>query len=135
MIDLLIKDLDKEMVEAKTEESNGQKDYEDTMSDSASKRAQDSKCLTEKGMAKAELEADLESHKESLASLTKELMATGKYIQSLHAECDWLMQYFDMRKEARTSEIESLANAKAVLQGADLSLLQTRPANLLRRSA
>jgi septal ring factor EnvC (AmiA/AmiB activator) len=136
MIDMLIKDLDKEMTEAQAEEKNGQKDYEAMMGDSAKKRAQDSKSLTEKGVAKAELESDLESHKESVASLTKELMATGGYIQSLHGECDWLLQYFDVRKEARTSEIESLGNAKAVLQGADYaSLLQTRNGNLLRRSA
>lgn len=26
-------------------------------------------------------------------------MATMKYIQSLHAECDWLVQYYDVRKD------------------------------------
>merc|ERR1719178_264193 len=46
MIDLLIKDLDKEMTEAEAEEKNSQKEYEQTMSDSAEKRAQDSKMLT-----------------------------------------------------------------------------------------
>jgi len=135
MMDLLVKDLDKEIAEAEVMEKDAQGEYESLMSSSASKRAADSKAFNQKQSMKAETESALEQHREGKASSTKELMAVLSYIQSLHAECDWLMQYFDMRKEARTSEIESLANAKAVLQGADLSLLQTRPANLLRRSA
>jgi len=34
------------------------------------------------------------------------------------------MQYYDTRKAARASEITSLKDAKAVLSGADVSLLQ-----------
>merc|ERR1719230_116038 len=104
MVDLLVKDLEKEMTVAKTGEEDAQADYEATMKDSADKRAQDSKALTDKEGAKADLEADLESHKAGKASATKELGATLQYIASLHAECDWLLQYFDVRKEARTSE-------------------------------
>merc|ERR1712186_73749 len=57
MIDLLIKDLEKEMTEAETDEKNSQADYETMMKDSADKRTTDSKALTEKGSAKAETEA------------------------------------------------------------------------------
>merc|ERR1712139_130375 len=84
---------------------------------SAAKRAQDSKTLADKTKAKA--------HTEEKAATTKTLMATLEYIQSLHAECDWLLQYFEVRKEARTGEIDSLTNAKAVLSGADFSLVET----------
>jgi len=125
MIDLMVKDLDKEMTEAKTTESNAQEDYEQTMKDSAEKRAEDTKALADKEKAKAQLSADMEAHTEEKAATTKTLMATLEYIQSLHAECDWLLQYFEVRKEARTGEIESLKNAKAVLSGADFSLLET----------
>jgi len=130
MIDLMIKDLDKEMTQAKTEEKDSQADYEQAMSDSAEKRALDSKTLTDKGAAKAEAQANLEKDTEEKAATTKELMATLSYISSLHAECDWLLQYFDVRKEARDGEIDSLKNAKAVLSGADFSLLQTQGRSL-----
>merc|ERR1719310_1332566 len=123
MIDLLIKDLTKEMTEAKATEKNAQADYEQAMSDSAAKRAQDSKTLADKQKAKAETAANVEAHSEEKAATTKTLMATLEYIQSLHAECDWLLQYFQVRKEARTGEIDSLSNAKAVLSGADFSLV------------
>merc|ERR1711979_166753 len=133
MIDLLIKDLAKEMTEAETEEKDAQSDYEQMMSDSAAKRTVDSKSLTEKGSAKADTEAQLQAHASAKASGGKELMATMKYISSLHAECDWLLQYFDVRKQARAGEVDSLKKAKAVLSGADYSLIQTRAHSFLGR--
>merc|ERR1719420_1052437 len=96
------------------------------MQESAQKRADDSKSLTDKEHAKAELEAALQEHESEKASLTKELAALAEYIHSLHLECDWLLKYFDARKEARASEIDALGKAKAVLSGADYSMLQTK---------
>jgi septal ring factor EnvC (AmiA/AmiB activator) len=134
MIDLIVKDLDKEMTVAKTEEKDAQGDYETLMKDSAEKRAEDSKTLGDKEGTLADLQAALEKDTEAKASGTKELGATLQYIQSLHNECDWLLQYFDVRKEARTSEIDALGKAKAVLSGADYSLVQMKSKRFLRRA-
>merc|ERR1740138_1671093 len=120
------------MTEAKTTEADSQADYEKMLSDSATKRAEDTKMLTEKGSTLAELQSSLEESKDSKISSAKELSATLEYIQSIHAECDWLMQYFVVRKEARDSEVESLKNAKAVLAGADYSLVQKQVKRALR---
>jgi chromosome segregation ATPase len=124
MVNLLIKDLDKEMQEAEVSEKDAQADYEKMLGDSAEKRAGDTKALTDKTAAKAALASDLEADKESKVSTVSELMATEKYISSLHGECDWLLQYFDARTAARTTEIDNLTTAKAVLSGADFSLLE-----------
>jgi len=130
MIDMMVGDLTKEMTEAKATESNAQSDYERTMTDSAEKRATDSKSVADKSKAKAEMSAEVEANTEEKAATTKTLMATLEYIQSLHAECDWLLQYFEVRKEARTGEISSLASAKAVLSGADFALLEVAHSSL-----
>merc|ERR1719460_1158675 len=135
MIDLLIADLDKEMTEAETTEKNAQADYETAMADAAEKRTADSKLLGEKQGIKAETEADAEAKTEEKAATSAELMSTMKYIASLHMECDWLIKYFDVRKEARASEIDALGKAKAVLSGADYSFLQAKAQRFLRRSA
>merc|ERR1719171_2861253 len=124
MIDLLIKDLDKEMQTAEVDEKEAQKEYEQMMGDSAEKRAQDSSLITEKESIKAELETELESSKEGKLSTTKELMGTLEYISGLHKECDWLLKNYDVRKEARASETDALGKAKAVLNGADFSFVQ-----------
>jgi septal ring factor EnvC (AmiA/AmiB activator) len=124
MIDLLIKDLDLEMTEAETNEKESQKEYEALMAESAKKRADDSQSLADKESLKADLEVELENLKGVKLSTFKELQATMQYISSLHAECDWLLQFYTVRAEARAGEVESLKQAKAVLSGADYSLLQ-----------
>merc|ERR1712217_613098 len=134
MIDLLVQDLDKEMTESTAAEKDAQADYEQLMKDSAEKRKADSALLTEKTATKASMEGDLQDHKDNHASLSKDLGATLKYIASLHAECDWLLKFFEIRKEARASEIDALGKAKAVLSGADYALLQAKSRYFLRGS-
>jgi len=126
MIDLLIKDLDKEMTESEFTEKDAQGDYKTFMADSSAKRAEDSKMLTDKEGTKADLQASLQENGAAKESAIKELMATEEYISSLHADCDWLIKYFDIRAEARANEIDAMQKAKAVLSGADYSLLQTK---------
>jgi len=125
MIDLLVKDLDKEMQESKVSEEDAQADYEKTMADAASKRAADSKSMTEKTSAKAEAEEMLQAETDKKAETSTMLSETLYYIQQLHGQCDFLLKYYDVRKEARDSEIDALGKAKAVLSGADFSLVQT----------
>jgi len=134
MIDTLVKDLETEITEATTEERLAQEDYETLMQTSAEKRVTDTKSLAEKAATKADLEAELAAKGQTKKDTTKELMATEEYIGSLHAECDWLLKFFDVRKEARTGEIDSLKKAKAVLSGADFSLLQTQTKNFLAKN-
>merc|ERR1711976_720207 len=95
------------------------------MKDSAEKRAEDSKTLTD-------LQTGLGDQQAELGSTQNELAATNQYIHTLHLECDWLLKYFDMRKEARDNEIDALGKAKAVLSGADYSLVQMHSVKALR---
>mmetsp|Transcript_16815 Transcript_16815/g.39435 ORF Transcript_16815/g.39435 Transcript_16815/m.39435 type:complete len:718 (-) Transcript_16815:126-2279(-) len=125
MINLLIKDLDKEMTTSKVEEAEAQKEYEEMMADAAAKRAEDAKSLSDKAASKASLEEALDAEEDKKEGEAKDLDATMKYIQSLHGECDWLLKYYDARKSARDGEIDSLGKAKDVLNGADFSLVQT----------
>mmetsp|Transcript_65027 Transcript_65027/g.125558 ORF Transcript_65027/g.125558 Transcript_65027/m.125558 type:complete len:680 (-) Transcript_65027:36-2075(-) len=129
MIDKLMMDLDKEMAEAETEEKNSQADYETCMRDSAVKRTTDAKLLSEKESTKAELESDLQSNTDDKAAASKELMSTMGFISQLHNQCDFLVKYYDVRKEARMSEIDALGKSKDVLSGADYSFLQMHSRN------
>jgi len=132
MIDSIIKDLDKEMTVGEAEEKNAQGDYEQTMKDAAEKRAADSKSIEDKTGAKADTQAALEDHSDGKDAAAKELFATLKVIDGLHGECDWLIKYFDIRRDARTNEVDALGKAKAVLSGADYSLLQMKSSKLRR---
>jgi len=124
MLDMLIADLDKEITTSQFTEKDAQEDYEQAMKDAQVKRATDSKSLAQKQSEKADAVSSLEELTAQKKSASKELLATQKYKAALHAECDFLLQYFSTRKEARASEMDSLSKAKAVLSGADYSFLQ-----------
>jgi len=124
MMDLLVKDLDQELAAAKVDEENSSQEYAQMAADSADKRRGDSKALLDKEAAKADLDGLLQSLSDGIKGLGGEKMGAAKYLASLKAECDWLIQYYDVRKQARADEITSLGNAKAVLSGADYALAQ-----------
>merc|ERR1719253_1239055 len=122
---MLVADIDKEMQVAELEEKDSQDDYEKLMGECSEKRASDSKALTDKEAAKADGEANLQALEDTKEATGTELKGVLDYITSLHGECDFLLEYYQQRKEARASEIDAMGKAKAVLNGADYSLLQT----------
>merc|ERR1740138_498005 len=122
MMNMLMGDLEKTITEMKTNEKDAQEDYESFIADSADKRAEDSKAITDKEGSLAELEGELLSNQEALKAKKYELMDVEKYIMELHKECDWIMKNYDLRKSARAGEVDSLKNAKASLSGADFGL-------------
>merc|ERR1719420_1875432 len=126
MMDLLVAEIDKEITTAKLEEEDSQDDYEKLMMECSEKRAADSNSIVAKTAAKAEMETELQATLDAKEATGVELQAVLDYIQSLHAECDFLLEYYTQRKEARASEIDAMGKAKAVLSGADYSLLQTK---------
>jgi len=126
LIQKLSNELKMEIQANEMDEKNAQEDYEELMAESASKRAADSKTITEKETQKAGLEGDLEAAKKDKKAAATDLMALGEYVAQLHGNCDFLLKNFDVRKEARSGEIDAIGKAKAVLSGADYSLLQVK---------
>jgi len=122
MIDTLVNDVEKENQVMKLEEEDAQSDYEKFMGDAKAKRADDSKSMSDAEGSLAETNEQMVTDKGTLGNTNVELMETEKYLGEIHAECDWLMKYFDVRKEARVGEIDAMGKAKDVLNGADYSL-------------
>merc|ERR1719407_76343 len=121
MMDTIIKDLGDDMKDMEYEEKTAQTDYAELMADSQTTRTGDVKALTGKKSTKAETEDSLMTTKEIRSATATDLKQVTTVIADLHAACDFIMQNFDLRKEARTAEIEGLKNAKAVLAGASFS--------------
>merc|ERR1719230_2239696 len=132
MMDMLVADLEKEMQEMEVEEKDAQAEYEKFTREAAEKRVTDSKSITDKEGAKADAEATVEKETAEKGNTMKEAFATMEFLKNLHGDCDWLLQNFDVRKEARVGEVDALKKAKAVLSGADFSLVQTK--RFLRRA-
>jgi len=118
MLQELITETDKTVAEAEFDEKDAQKFYEDLLSDSKSKREADSQAIVDKQKMKAELETDKVKKSTAAAAESKELEDVEDYGKKLHEQCDWLLQNFETRKDARTTEQETLVNAKGILAGA-----------------
>merc|ERR1719405_256168 len=101
--------------------------------EAAKKRAADSKTITEKESQKAGMEGDLEAAKKSKKAEDKNMLALKEYIAGLHSQCDFLIENFETRKEARSNEIDALGKAVAVLSGADYSFLQVKEKTFLSK--
>jgi len=122
MMDQIIKDLEMGIQEAEHEEKTAQRDYNQLMSDSKENRAENSKSITNKEAAKAQLETKLQQTRQSHFDANTDLDNVHGVINDLHRSCDFLLQNYDVRKEARATERDSLNDAKAVLSGANLGL-------------
>jgi len=120
LMDMMLEDLKTDHSDAEHAENMAQKDYENLMSASQKTRSTNAKSITEKESAKAEWSEKIENAKTENASTTDALNKLNEAIAGLHASCDFLIESYDMRKEARANESEGLKNAKAVLSGANM---------------
>merc|ERR1719420_2114933 len=117
-MDMITKDLEASMKDAEYDEKSAQKDYAELMGDCQASRAENTKSITDKAAAKAELVDLRATNKEKEQNDYKDIDIIGKYVGQLHTKCDFILQNYGIRKEARAAEVESLKNAKAVLAGA-----------------
>merc|ERR1719311_386089 len=114
----MIGDVKTDLTEGEHAEEMAQKDYENLMAASSATNAES---ITEKESAVAEWTEKIENAKTEQASTTEALAKVKEYIAGLHSSCDFLMENYGARKEARTNEVEGLKNAKSVLAGANFS--------------
>jgi chromosome segregation ATPase len=122
LMDMLTKDLEKDNQESEHDEKVAQKEYAELLTDAQETKAANSKGIQDKSKSKADLETSLEDTKTKKIMADDQLANVKSYVEDLHASCDFIMANFEIRREARSGEIDSLANAKAVLNGASFSL-------------
>lgn len=122
----LMQELDKILHDIETEERKLQLNYGFLMQDMKDEREGLVKRFSgleeELGWASGSLHHD----KDDLRYFQQNLKDQERTLATLHADCDWLLNNYQTRKDARVSEIESLKTASLVLKGADVdvSLLQ-----------
>merc|ERR1719217_1304060 len=119
LMDMMVKEIETDMKDAAYEEKTSQSDYAKLMSDSEETRAANSKGIVTKTASKAELEGKLDAAKDAHAAVNTDLDLIAATLGDLHMQCDFLLQNYDLRKEARANEVESLKTAKAILSGAN----------------
>jgi len=124
MIEAIVKESVDVEKKALYEENQAQKAYEEFIAESNASVAAASENIASKSEASAKAEKDKIATEEDLAATIQNLLMLGEHNVALHQDCDFLIKNFDIRQSARSEEIESLFNAKAIFSGANFGFLQ-----------
>jgi len=117
MLEKLILDLKNEIILAKAGEKRSQADFEKTVEESATRRAEMAEKLAKKGAIKADLESDVVDKVQVQKSETALKLDAQKLEMAMKSDCEFIMNNLEARTGARNDEIEDLKNTKMTLHG------------------
>jgi len=99
-------------------EQDEQKDYSEFVAETTANIEADREATAAKEENKAQAEGELAETKEAQLSNDAAIADLKKVETAIHADCDWILKYFDLRQNARKEEMEAIEEAKAILSGA-----------------
>jgi chromosome segregation ATPase len=105
--------------EALNAEQNAQTDYQRFVGDSSKSIGAANRSIAAKADEKAELEGSIVQDTADRKANMANLESLGTFNGQLHLSCDFVLNNFEARQEARGQEIDALGQAKAILSGAD----------------
>eukprot|EP00747_Dinoflagellata_sp_TGD_P130797 gnl/TRDRNA2_/TRDRNA2_174877_c1_seq7.p1 gnl/TRDRNA2_/TRDRNA2_174877_c1~~gnl/TRDRNA2_/TRDRNA2_174877_c1_seq7.p1 ORF type:complete len:763 (+),score=281.47 gnl/TRDRNA2_/TRDRNA2_174877_c1_seq7:66-2354(+) len=117
MIEQIVEDSKKLETEAVAAEKQAQADYESFVKDSNALIADLTTSIEEKTKAIAAADLEMETAKSDHGSAVAELETLAGIKQDLHSECDFVLDNFAIRQKARLQEMESIQEAKQILNG------------------
>lgn len=118
LLDKLVGELELELNTTEHDEKTAQKDYEKVVADGNTTIEEETAASQGASDKKVDEETKLQDQNAGNTSENADLKNNQNTLAELHKQCDFLIAHFDARKEARTSEIEGMVNAKAALKGA-----------------
>merc|ERR1719379_503319 len=119
---LSVADAEKEELELTHDEQGAQESYASFVveTNSCMKACEDG--VMEKSEALSVADADKEETETALLANGEELTKLKDLNIALHADCDFLLENFEIRQTARKEEMDAIVEAKAILSGADFGL-------------
>merc|ERR1719159_1848694 len=125
IIENIKQDLEEEISKSKEEEAKALQSYHDTEKESLDSLAAMNAKIASMETDIADTTSLIADKQETYDDKKKQHDGVDAYLQSIKAECDWMDENFELRKEARESEIVGLDDAKAKLAGAGPELITT----------
>jgi len=117
MIQTVLSDAKKMEDEARFAEVDAQGAYESFMQDSNKSIETYQRAIVNMSEEKAKSEQALQAAKTDLQGTTREIENLYGVLGDLHTSCDFVVNNFDARQDARAAEIDALKEAKAILSG------------------
>jgi predicted RNase H-like nuclease (RuvC/YqgF family) len=122
LIAMIIEEAKKEEAELVLSEQDAQEGYASFVSETNSCLAACDKSIAEKSEAQSIAESDKAETEAAILAVTQELTSLKDLNIGLHADCDFLLENFEIRQKARKDEMNAIEEAKAILSGADFGL-------------
>merc|ERR1719159_1504112 len=123
IIENIKQDLEEEISKAKEEEANALQAFRDTQKESVESLKSMKAKIASMEVDIADTTSLVADKQETWDDKKRTHEGIDSYLLSIKAECDWIDENFELRKDARASEIEGLDDAKAKLAGAGPELL------------
>ena len=117
MIEFILQETQKEESVAHSDEQEGQKAYEDSMTALKTEQAELEKSLADLQLLLAEKEKELLEKHEELQQTEADKLAIEVYLEKIKPGCDFITSNFDLRESNRAKEKAALERATGLLQG------------------
>jgi myosin heavy subunit len=117
----IISDAEATEAELKISEQKSQEEYAAFVASTTSSIEADRVAIAESEKQSASASSSLAETEESQLANDAELKKLEELLGATHADCDWIMKYFDLRQKSRAEEMDAIEEAKAILSGADFA--------------
>jgi len=121
MLNKIISDAEATETELKMTEQQAQQEYAAFVSATTASIEADRSSIIEKEKQVAGASSEKSYTEESQLANKAEVEKLGDLLKATHLDCDFVTKYFDIRQTARSEELDAIAQAKAILSGADFS--------------
>jgi len=117
MMEVLIGDLQKETEVAKKEEAEAEAVFQDSKKDLASQKEGLESAIDELAKGKGDVDSDKQDAGAEMKLKTQSLTALLQKMKDIEPECNYYIVNFAKRSKNRMTEVNGLAQAKAILEG------------------
>merc|ERR1719247_1195827 len=124
IMDEMKHDIELEVAELKHDEEESQADFDKLTTESSKATKDKKKEVTGRKEAKGAVDEKIQIQTGVKGGYDDEVASLEEKLKALHEQCDFLLENYEKRKEARAQEMEGLSKSQAVLQGAKLDLHQ-----------
>jgi len=117
----IVADAESVEIQIKMGEQKSQEEYASFVSATTASIEADRHAIAEAGEQSAASESAKSETQEAQLANDGEVAKLNELLTATHADCDFVLKYFDVRQQARAEEMGAITDAKAILSGADFS--------------
>jgi len=121
LITMIIEDAKRTELEMHADEQKSQQSYSEYVAATGASIEASREAIAEKEEQLASAEGEKSETEQSQLATQASLDKQAELLQGYHAQCDYVLKYFDIRQKSRAEEMDAIEEAKAILSGANFS--------------